>query len=459
MVYTMIQRLLTVLLAASLLGSTAQASEWRLLLPRMALTVRINPMDSNKLFVGGWSGQAYRSEDGGKTWVDKEIGSLSSGSYLSSLYWSSADTSVLYCGGFLFTGIQRSEDGGDTWTRVLFDSSLRHMWYVSEAIIEDPKNPNIVYAGRGRVYNTLYRSTNTGLTWDSLSVIPIDWTGQICTISLRPDSTNIIFAGCKGGVITRSDDGGLSWQRCSINEQTDSIRPDTEIPKIVFSTRDPQVGYAIAAIADERNISGNGGVLKTTDGGWNWNQIAFVDTSFWAVESRPLPSNLDDEVFVGGFRISTSQTIVKGDSLVYNSMNGGQDWTQYRNVGWGANEVQDTIRNVWSIRWDSLSNKVYMATQVGLYVLDEAVSVDEDIHASAGLSVRATSEVVTVVDDQPLPSDKEWAVYAMDGRQLLSGTIGSNEVRINAASLPQGRYLLTWGSDRTLRTALFSITR
>ena len=441
--------------------ATMDAAEWRLLLPRMTFTMRVNPHDSQKLVVGGWSNQLYKSADGGKTWVTKEVGSLSSGNSLTSVIISSKDTSVIVCAGFLFSGIKRSSDGGDTWEQVLIDTSLRRMWFISEALLEDAKDPNIMYAGRSSVFNSVWKSTNSGATWDSIGVISTDYTGRICTIAQRYDSTNILFAGCKGGQIIRSDDGGVTWAPTLVNDQKDTIRPDSEIPKIVFSLRDPQVGYAIVAIADYLAIPGNGGVLKTTDGGASWNHVAFVDTSFWAVDSRPLPSGTDDEVFIGGFRISNIPTTVKGDSLIYRSGDGGSTWERYESIPWGLNEIQDSLRNAWAIRCDTLTDKVYMATEVGLYVLDDETSVNEEATiASDGLSVTSTADALVIHDTKPSPLDKVWAIYAMDGTRLSTGAIDQQAAQaIPIGALPSGRYLLTWGSDAMIRTALFTIIR
>jgi photosystem II stability/assembly factor-like uncharacterized protein len=444
------------------MAMTVQAADWRLLLPKKSYTVRINPLDANKIVVGGWANQMYRSNDGGRTWETKEVGSLFSGSSLTSLFWSSADTSVLVCAGFNFTGIKRSSDGGETWEQVLLDEpTLRRMWFISEAIIEDQTDPTVLFAARGTIYNSIWRSTDTGATWDSISVISSDLTGRICTIASRPDSTNILFAGCKSGVMFRSDDGGLNWDRVPINGQLDSIRPDSEIPKIVFSRRDPMVGYAVVAIADEGAINGNGGVLKTTDGGWSWDHIALVDTSFWAVDTRPLPDGSDDEVYVGGFRTWTLLTLIKGDSLVFHSSNGGADWTRYEDIPWGKNEVNDTIQNVWSIRWDTVGNRIYMATEVGLYVLDEGMSVNADIeHHSSDLRVIVDADMLHVTDQAEITQPASWSIYSMDGGQRLAGEGGPGDRSlIPLTTLPSGRYVLTWTTGARMRTALFSLVR
>lgn len=444
---------------------SATTPSWRLLIPVQAYTVQINKLDPDKLYIGNWSNQLYRSNDGGKTWEIKEIGTVGPLNYITSVHLSTLDTNVILTGGVQTNGIRRSENGGSTWKQALIDSSGRRQWFVSEAIIEDPKDPNVLYAGRGTNYNSIFRSTNLGRTWDSISVISVDLTTRICTIAIRPDSTNILFAGCKGGIITRSDDSGRSWRRVPVLRGIDSIKFDTEIPKIVFSSRDPQVGYAIATIIAEANISDNGGILKTTDGGATWDRIAYADTSFWAVECRPTPDGLNDDVIIGGFRVDNTDTVIKGDSLVFRSLDGGAMWTQMQNIPWQENEIQDTIRNVWSIRYDSVGKKMYMATFVGLYVLDEVTSVDESVTwTSSTLRTSISDATLQLVDDESSDREQTWALYAMNGNLLMQGAIppaqGPTSHTLGTVSnLASGQYLLTVGTKERLRTALISIVR
>ncbi|MBL0323466.1 MAG: hypothetical protein IPP80_14060 [Ignavibacteria bacterium] len=49
---------------------------WRPLMPGLAYTIRINPLDKNKLYVGNWSNQLYRSFDQGRTWTISVLGDL-----------------------------------------------------------------------------------------------------------------------------------------------------------------------------------------------------------------------------------------------------------------------------------------------------------------------------------------------------------------------------------------------
>lgn len=388
-------RLILIAVAALLMHAASWAQQWRVVHPVLSHTVVLNPNDPRKLYIGNWANQLLRSDDMGKNWYTVEMGDLGVPNAITSVGVSRADTNVILAGGYFFDGIKRSTNGGRTFDRVLNDSNNAKMWYISEAIVEDPSAPGTWYAARGVQNNGIWKSTNNGATWDSISVIPSSLTTRLCTITIRPDSTNVMYVGAKGGMIFRSSDYGLSWERIPVlNGELSIIRDDSEIPKIVFSPREPLTGYAVVAITLETRIKGNGGVLKTTNGGLSWDRIAFADTSFWAVDVRE--RNGQDEVFIGGFRINNTATIIKGDGLVYRSPDGGATWSAMNDVPWGKNELDDTIRNVWVIRCDEITKRVYFATAPGLYVYEDELTSVESESEIERLDVRYTSGQIVI---------------------------------------------------------------
>jgi len=452
--------LLVLLLSASFAG-VVTGQTWRLLNPVLSHTVVLNPKNPDVLYVGNWANQMYRSNDAGRSWDLLAIGSSAATNFVTSIATSSLDTGVIIATGFGFDGISRSSNGGQTWTRVLNDTSNFRMWYISEAIIEDEGRPGAFFGARGTPNNGIWRSTDDGMTWDSISVVPRNITSRLCTIAQRRDSTNIFFLGCKGGVIMRSDDACLTWKRVPVLRGALMIKPDAEIPKINFSPRDPRVGYAVVAITDPTTIKDNGGVLKTTDGGATWDRIAFADTSFWAVDVRDA-GNGNDEVFIGGFRTTILPTVIKGDSLVYRSSDGGSTWTQFLNIPWGGNELGDSDKIVWSIRWDPAGKKMYMAAATGIFVLDEPMSATDNaiVDAHTTLVIGVTTSEIIVRDNSMNDDHTSWALYTMDATRVLWGLVDNpNNQMIPTVALPSGRYLLTWGSERRFRTALVTLIR
>jgi len=446
-------RVLISALCCLLFTTGIHAQQWRLVHPYLSHTVVVNHNDPRKLYIGNWANQLLRSNDMGKTWYTVEMGDLGVPNSITSVGVSRADTGVILAGGYFFDGIKRSSNSGTTFERALNDSNNAKMWFISEAIVEDPKKPGTWYAARGSQNNGIWKSTDNGATWDSISTIPSSLTNRLCTITIRQDSTNVMYVGAKGGMIFRSSDQGLTWNRVPvIGDRYSIISDDSEIPKIVFSPREPLTGYAVVAITLENRIEGNGGVLKTTNGGLSWDRIAFADTSFWAVDVRE--RNGKDEVFIGGFRINNTATVIKGDGLVYRSPDGGATWSQVTDIPWGKNELDDTIRNVWVIRCDEVTKRVYFATTPGLYVYEDELSSVNASETSTSLRARYDNGTIVLTDNNHMASNTTLCVFNILGECLhqISMPSGSQEVQL-PAPLPRGRYLLRVGAAHQTRTS------
>ncbi|MBU3742491.1 MAG: hypothetical protein FGM24_09440 [Candidatus Kapabacteria bacterium] len=451
----MLGLLLAVMVVASTVGS---AQTIRPLIPKRCFTVQVNSLDPSKLYVGHWSDRLLRSDDGGQEWYVCETGDAGfTDNYLSSVLVSSADTSVIMVGGFLFDGIKRSTNSGASFERVFTDSSgaNKRAWFISEAIAEDPTNPRTVYAVRGTPGLAIWRSTDLGTTWDSLSTFP--GTYRACTIGIRPDSSNIILVGTAQGMIWRSDDAGRTFTT-ALMDGRDTIRGDAEIPKIVFSPRDPQVAYCVVAIGSTTNpgLENAGGLWKTQDGGRNWAKIAFADTSLWAVEA--INRGDTDELWVGGFRLTLQPTDVRGDSLIARSTDGGLTWTKYPDFPWGVSDEGDDNRSAWVFRYDPRTQRLYMALETGFFAVDLATSVSEGATTSQpSLTVQYHDGALQVLDASPRSDDRCWTLYDISGRTIAAARIDGS-VRYAVPNLAAGTYVLTWGNDRRFRTSVFGVT-
>lgn len=452
---------LIVLFVVCLTFLPVSGQSWKLVNPKLSFTILFNAQNATSIWAGNWANQMYRSFDGGSSWELVEIGSTDVPNFVSSGARSTLDSNVMIVGGFGFDGVRRTSDAGGSWARVLTDVSRARMFFISEALLEDTWEPGTFYGARGTTNNGIWKSVDNGATWDSISVVPSQITRGLCTIAQRTDSNNILFVGCKGGVIARSDDGGITWRRVPVLRNELSISGDAEIPKIVFSRRVPTTGYAVVAITAPDSIRDNGGLLKTVDGGATWDRIAFPDTSLWSVAVRDGADGKDD-IFIGGFRTSNLPTSIIGDGLVFRSANGGDTWQRFDDIPWGVNEREDTIRNVWSLHINPTTNTVYMAAETGTFIFDEATSVSESLAPSshATLQCSVTSAELIVRDLNPDDAPSTWSIYSMQGILVNQGSVlEPHEQHITTSSLPSGQYLLTWGTARRFRTALFIVCR
>jgi photosystem II stability/assembly factor-like uncharacterized protein len=206
--------------------------------------VELDPNNSNVVWVGtgennnqrsvAYGDGIYKSTDGGKSWKNmglknsEHIGMIAIDPKNSDIVYVAAYGPVWSAGGD--RGIYKTTDGGKTWNRIL---------YVSEntgfnEIHLDPRNPNVIYAAahqrrrhvftyvNGGPESNLFKSTNGGTTWDTLSNgLPKDVDKGRIGLAISPVNPDYIYAiieaGDKKGGVYRSTDRGASWEKRSDN--------------------------------------------------------------------------------------------------------------------------------------------------------------------------------------------------------------------------------------------------
>ncbi len=90
--------------------------------------------------------------------------------------------------------------------------------------------------------------------------------GRINSIAVHPTDRNIMFVGAATGGIWRSTDAGATFTPVSDSQV------DLAVGSIAFARSNPQVLYA--AMGDNDNGYLGTGLLKSTDGGLTWAQVA-----------------------------------------------------------------------------------------------------------------------------------------------------------------------------------------
>jgi photosystem II stability/assembly factor-like uncharacterized protein len=112
--------------------------------------------------------------------------------------------------------------------------------------------------------------------------------------------------------------------------------------KVEFSKRDPRVGYGIICYISPTNTP-NGGLYKTTDGGYNWDLIAFADTSFFTLAVTTNKNGDNDEIYVGGYTehfYTYDKNLVQGKGIVRRSTDGGLTWQSYdESIDWKISQI------------------------------------------------------------------------------------------------------------------------
>ncbi|MGH9420657.1 MAG: WD40/YVTN/BNR-like repeat-containing protein, partial [Thermoanaerobaculia bacterium] len=160
----------------------------------------IDPSNPDTVYLGTSGGEVYVSNDGAKTWLNPRRGIPFPGYVVDNLVLDRKGRLWAACWGAWGGGVVAvSDDGGRNWTRRdrgLEDFSVR-------AIAIDPHDADFVLVGG---LTGVYRSTDGGDSWTRISdQINVE------SLALDPRTHDRIYVGTwRQG--TRSDDGGKTWK-------------------------------------------------------------------------------------------------------------------------------------------------------------------------------------------------------------------------------------------------------
>ena len=233
-----------------------------------------------KVISGGPGSGLYKSTDEGDTWtrlkegLPEEMGKMAiavSRSNPEKVYALIESDSDKEAGG-LFV----STNGGKKWSRITNDHRLvQRAWYYIELFV-DPKNENTVYV----MSASALRSTDGGKNWETLSGTH----GDFHDLWINPnDSNNFIISNDGGSAVTFN--GGKSWstQFNMPTAQFYRINVDNQFPYRVYGGQQDNSSVSIAS----REL-GSGGISPSS-----WTYSAGGESAFLAFDP-------DDPKFVMG---------------------------------------------------------------------------------------------------------------------------------------------------------------
>ncbi|MEM8714117.1 MAG: glycosyl hydrolase, partial [Planctomycetota bacterium] len=159
----------------------------------------------------GFGDGLYRSQDGGATWeprglqASEHIGSIVVHPDDSDVVWVAAQGPLWSPGGE--RGVYKTTDGGDTWTCVLSAGSYTGAGEVHM----DPENPEVLFATLHQKHRTvaalmdggpesgIHKSTDGGETWTKLKGgLPTQHVGKI-GLAVSPFDSSIVYATIEEG--------------------------------------------------------------------------------------------------------------------------------------------------------------------------------------------------------------------------------------------------------------------
>ena len=397
---------------------------------------------------GGPGSGLYRSADGGDTWTKLTGKGLPEGTLGRIGVATTSDPNRIYA---LIEaekgGLFRSDDGGEKWQLVTDDRRYRQRaWYYTH-IFADPKNPDVVY-----ILNTAtYRSIDGGKTFGRLRTPHGDNHG----FWIDPDNPKRLINGNDGGA-TISTDGGASWSTL-MNQPTAQfyhVAADNRFPYWLYGAQQDNSTVAIAS------ASARGGI-----GQIDFYPVGGGESGYVA----PDPRNAEI-VYAGSYG---------GDITRYDHRT---EQTQAVNpwprnpIGWGMADLQHRFQWTEPIVFSPHDpHTLYYAGEVLFKTTDEGMSWtiispdltrnDKTKQQSSGGSITKDNTGVEVygtifsVVESPVQKDLIWA-GSDDGLIHLTRNGGANWENVTPKAMPEwGTVSMIEASPTDAGTAYVAVER
>lgn len=239
--------------------------------------------------------------------------------------------------------VQRSDDGGKTWSPVNNKFSYegevgKHLWYDGtphpwefkrvwhfEPSLHDP---DVVYAGAEDA--AIFKTTDGGQSWHELTGLRGHGTGSqwtpgaggmgLHTIILDPTNADRIFVAISAAGAFRTDDGGKSWKPINRGLYSKYIPNPTA-----------EVGHCVHRIAQHGSrpnvlfMQKHWDVMRSDDFGDNWTKISGdLPTDFgFPIDVH---ANEPNTVYVVPIKSDAEHYPLDGKLRVYRSKTGGNQW-------------------------------------------------------------------------------------------------------------------------------------
>lgn len=256
---------------------------------------------------------------------------------------------VVFCG-TVGQGLQRSQDGGDSWERVGADTIDPD---AVTAVTIDPDDPDIVYAGTEP--SRVYRSTDIGSTWRRLSGLLDVPSASEWSFPPRPETHHVRFLEVAA---TDSDHLYVSIEAGAVVQSTDA--GDTWEDRVPTALRD---AHWIATHEDAPQrvcLAGGDGYVESNDGGETFEHLedGLPVTYCWSVALDPNDPGMAFLTAASGPR--TAHRAAVAESSMFRKRGEG-DWVRLDDAPAGEGVLRPVLAP------GHRAGELYAATNTGLF--------------------------------------------------------------------------------------------
>lgn len=235
----------------------------------------------------------WRSDDAGENWKQivtiDEKNNIASENIVRIIYDPHGGGQRIYLG-TLEKGMFFSDNGGDTWQSTQINKG--DVWDIAI----DPEDENTIYVAvfsgnLGRVYATHDKGEN----WEPIFIDTIVGAPVYNVVIDWYNHNNIIITTGWGGILF-SEDQGQTWEKIS------EIRE--RVGRVHLSDTDSRIMWYVTP---------DQGILRTSDGGYNWEEIALEGLREYPGGTRIYELTIDEST--GRFFIATGHGLLISEDL------------------------------------------------------------------------------------------------------------------------------------------------
>lgn len=184
--------------------------------PRI-LTLCVNPVNGNEVWFGVEEGGAWRSDDAGDSWtrVDTPESTISNSDIHAIAVLPPNRPEPVKHLVLTVNSVYESGDGGRSWKGAASKERFDAMYYTRTVqMVSENGNELLLAIGDGTpgTRTAIYRSEDRGATW-ARTLIHTPPNSTVWAFGAHAANRSLVFAGTKYGHLLRSTDGGRSWYK------------------------------------------------------------------------------------------------------------------------------------------------------------------------------------------------------------------------------------------------------
>jgi photosystem II stability/assembly factor-like uncharacterized protein len=249
------------------------------------------------------------------------------GHHISSIAWD-VEHDLLFAGAHGAGGLFRSADGGLTWTEKMVGMSHHHVFTVAV----QPREAGVfLYAGVEPP--GLYRSKDLGDTWEILPALtdvpgtdkwtfpPPPHTAHAKNVAWHPADPDTLYVCVEQGALLKTTDGGATFHElASYETEADKWYRDTH--RIVIAPSDPNRLY----------MTTGEGLYLSRDAGSSWEHLQTRFDRVGYPDALFVDPTDEDVVYIGGAGDSPATweqgKVGSANAAVIRSNDGGHSWKE-----------------------------------------------------------------------------------------------------------------------------------